>query len=622
MNKKLVLTGKAILSTVMASTMACSMLSMNIYAQEPEVVPEETEVVETETVEVPETVTEEATEETTTEDVIEEPEEEINDSTVVLPINKKATNTLADTPTTYSFPSVYDDSWTEQELRDEIQRLLNEAASLYEENKYRPSTENDYLSKKVTAEAALADTTLPKDKLAWQAYYMSNCIKAMNTAQNVLSESAKEIVIINKEVQTLNPSEYQIGPWEEFTSTLSKAISRINGNASKDYSSDLATIKTLYETALASKVDENLASLRDLVAECEEVIDAQKTDDALNYDSVSWRTFITALNEAKAEIEKGNVAIDASLYNQLYSTLENSKNALVPVSSEDSEGKETGVADYWTKSRTYGGHVYVAGEKMNGDGTTTLYINWVNDGINPVTGEKEKALDKSFISQHDNNLGIYAMVNRNDFGTSYNNWVKKFKELTSDEVMNGFTGYAITVNTGDKVIIGIGNREASFHGTFSAGVYQTKTPDTTAPEVSVKYSTTDNTEGPVTVTITANEPIQDIQGWTRVSENVLQKEYTENTKESIDVLDLAGNAQTIAVTVINIVESSESSDSSKPSGTQEDQNQETNTEKEDSKKTEGTDTGVFAGMGLFVGSATAAATGASVLAFLKKRKKD
>lgn len=137
----------------------------------------------------------------------------------------------------------------------------------------------------------------------------------MNTAQNVLSESAKEIVIINKEVQTLNPSEYQIGPWEEFTSTLSKAISRINGNASKDYSSDLATIKNLYETALASKVDANLASLRDLVAECGEVINAQKTDDALNYDSVSWRTFITALNEAKAEIEKGDVAIDVSLYN-------------------------------------------------------------------------------------------------------------------------------------------------------------------------------------------------------------------------------------------------------------------------------------------------------------------
>ena len=36
---------------------------------------------------------------------------------------------------------------------------------------------------------------------------------------------------------------------------------------------------------------------------------------------------------------------------------------------------------------------------------------------------------------------------------------------------------------------------------------------------------------------------------------------------------------------------------------------------------DGTNTGVFVGTGLFAGSATAAAAGAGVLAFLKKRKK-
>ena len=403
--------------------------------------------------------------------------------------------------------------------------------------------------------------------------------------------------------------------WEALSSALSSAIARINGNASKDYSEDLANIQSLYETALQAKVDDNLVTLRDYVAICDDIVASQKTDDAVNYDSNTWRTFINALNEAKAEIEKGSTTIDVEVFNKLYSALESAKNALVPISSEDSEGKETGVADYWSKARTYGGHVYVAGEKVNGDGTTTLYINWVNDGINPITGEQEKSLDKSFIGQHDNNLGIYAMVNRNDFGTSFNNWVKKFRELSADEVMNGFTGYEITVNTGDKVIIGIGNRESSFLGTFSAGVYQTKTPDTTAPEVKVSYSTVDKTEGPVTVTITADEPIQDIPGWTRVSENVLKKDYTANTNESIDVLDLAGNVTTVSVTVSNIVKPSD------PSGTGEDKNQGTDTKKEDSKKTDGTNTGVFVGTGLFAGSATAAAAGASLLAFLKKRKK-
>lgn len=609
MNKKLVLTGKAVLSTVMASTMACSMLSTNILAQEPEVVPEEETTVEKIPVEEETTATEEATE------VVEEEAE--TPEIVTVPSNTVTSNEIVDTPTTYNLPPDdfgYNDL-NEQELRSKIQELLNEAASLYEENKYRPSTENDYLKKKGTAEAALTDTTLSQEKLAWQAYYMGKCIEAMKTAQNVLSESAKQIVIINKEVAKLNPSEYQLDAWEALSSALSSAIARINGNASKDYSEDLANIQSLYETALQAKVDDNLVTLRDYVAICDEIVASQKTDDAVNYDSNTWRTFINALNEAKAEIEKGSTTIDVEVFNKLYSALESAKNALVPISSEDSEGKETGVADYWSKARTYGGHVYVAGEKINGDGTTTLYINWVNDGINPITGEQEKSLDKSFISQHDNNLGIYAMVNRNDFGTSYNNWVKKFRELSADEVMNGFTGYEITVNTGDKVIIGIGNRESTFHGTFSAGVYQTKTPDTTAPGVSVDYSTVDKTEGPVTVTITADEPIQDIPGWTRVSENVLKKDYTANTNESIDVLDLAGNVRTVSVTISNIVKPSD------PSGTGEDKNQGTDTKKEDSKKTDGTNTGVFVGTGLFAGSATAAAAGASLLAFLKKRKK-
>ena len=75
MNKKLVLTGKAVLSTVMASTMACSMLSTNILAQEPEVVPEEETTVEKTPVEEETTATEEATE------VVEEPTETPEEAT-------------------------------------------------------------------------------------------------------------------------------------------------------------------------------------------------------------------------------------------------------------------------------------------------------------------------------------------------------------------------------------------------------------------------------------------------------------------------------------------------------------------------------------------------------------
>lgn len=129
--------------------------------------------------------------------------------------------------------------------------------------------------------------------------------------------------------------------------------------------------------------------------------------------------------------------------------------------------------------------------------------------------------------------------------------------------------------------------------------------------VKVKNETT---EDGVLVTIETSEPIQTPDGWTKVSDTKYTKLYTENTSEDIIVYDLAGNATKAHVTVSSI---------SKPGtgGSDQDKNQGTETKKEESKKTDGTNTGVFVGTGLFAGSATAAAAGAGVLAFLKKRKK-
>lgn len=135
--------------------------------------------------------------------------------------------------------------------------------------------------------------------------------------------------------------------------------------------------------------------------------------------------------------------------------------------------------------------------------------------------------------------------------------------------------------------------------------------DKLGPTVTVKNETT---EDGVLVTIETSEPIQTPEGWTKVSDTKYTKLYTENTSEDIIVYDLAGNATKAHVTVSSI---------SKPGtgGSDQDKNQGTETKKEESKKTDGTNTGVFVGTGLFVGSAAAAATGAGVLAFLKKRKK-
>ena len=562
MNKKLVLTGKAVLSTVMASTMACSMLSTNILAQEPEVVPEEETTVEKTPVE---------------EEPTETPEEATGGNEETTPSNTITTNEIVDTPTTYSFLSGYDDAWTEQQLRDEIQRLLDEAASLYEENKYRPSTENDYITKKATAEAALADTTLPKDKLAWQAKYMSDCIKAMNTAQNVLSESAKQIVIINKEVAKLNPSKYQLDAWEALSSALSSAIGRINGNATNDFSEDLANIQSLYEAVLQTKVDENLVTLRDLVAECEVIVNNQYYPSRrVNYTRDSYANFTNALNEARTEVNKGETTIDPAVAQTLIDNLTQAKNNLVVV-DESTEGQEYGINDKWLNgwdgdyanynksALVRGGSLYISGYKANGDGTVTVTVKWENSGIDPVTGgmfynvPKQAAYNKydaeySYRPFEENDLKngvkLTSTVELPDGDTDYS--AIKVDPLNDDEVLNGFEKEFV-VPAGSKINLTLTQKGTTSKAayTLSLGTYYVPTEaedpaDTTAPTVELSYEMTE--EG-VKVTLTADEAIQSIDGWTKVSDTQYQRVYAGAVDETITVYDLAGNKAEVQLTL-------------------------------------------------------------------------
>lgn len=493
------------------------------------------------------------------------------------PSNAITTNEIVDTPTTYSFPSGYDDAWTEQQLRDEIQRLLNEAASLYEENKYRPSTENDYIKIKATAEAALADTTLPKDKLAWQAQYLSNCIKAMNTAQNVLSESAKQIVIINKEVAKLNPSEYQLDAWEALSSALSSAIGRINGNATDDFSEDLANIQSLYEAVLQTKVDENLVTLRDLVAECEVIVNNQYYPSRrVNYTRDSYANFTNALNEARTEVNKGETTIDPAVAQTLIDNLTQAKNNLVVV-DENTVGQEYGINDKWLNgwdgnyanynksALVRGGSLYISGYKANGDGTVTVTVKWENSGIDPVTGgmfynvPKQAAYNKydaeySYRPFEENDLKngvkLTSTVELPDGDTDHS--AIKVDPLNDDEVLNGFEKEFV-VPAGSKINLTLTQKGTTSKAayTLSLGTYYVPTEaedpaDTTAPTVELSYEMTD--EG-VKVTLTADEAIQSIDGWTKVSDTQYQRVYAGAVDETITVYDLAGNKAEVQLTL-------------------------------------------------------------------------
>ncbi len=85
-----------------------------------------------------------------------------------------------------------------------------------------------------------------------------------------------------------------------------------------------------------------------------------------------------------------------------------------------------------------------------------------------------------------------------------------------------------------------------------------KNIDTTIPEVQIKYSTTKKTTEKVTVTLTANEVIQQLEGWTLSSDKqTLTKVYAKNTEENVTVKDLAGNERKVTVKVNNIEKESQ-----------------------------------------------------------------
>ena len=123
------------------------------------------------------------------------------------------------------------------------------------------------------------------------------------------------------------------------------------------------------------------------------------------------------------------------------------------------------------------------------------------------------------------------------------------KESFEESLKNG---QDITKNTGDGIwYLWVYSKDNLDNEkiTRSEGFYI----DNTAPSVNVEYSTKNPTNKNVKVTITANEEIQSIEGWTLSSDkNTLIKEYSENTKETIVVKDIAGNEVSTNIEITNI----------------------------------------------------------------------
>ena len=77
--------------------------------------------------------------------------------------------------------------------------------------------------------------------------------------------------------------------------------------------------------------------------------------------------------------------------------------------------------------------------------------------------------------------------------------------------------------------------------------------DTTSPQVEIKYSTTKLTNQNVTVTVTADEKIKEVEGWILSNDKTtLSKDFESNQEEDITIYDLVGNDRKLTINVSNI----------------------------------------------------------------------
>ena len=68
--------------------------------------------------------------------------------------------------------------------------------------------------------------------------------------------------------------------------------------------------------------------------------------------------------------------------------------------------------------------------------------------------------------------------------------------------------------------------------------FEVKRIDKVSPDAEFTFS---NNNGDVTVTLTANESIKDIDGWTRVTDKIYTKVYSKEGSYSVLIEDKAGN---------------------------------------------------------------------------------
>lgn len=199
----------------------------------------------------------------------------------------------------------------------------------------------------------------------------------------------------------------------------------------------------------------------------------------------------------------------------------------------------------WNQTATQNGNILMKEYTANTEENITIKDLAGNTSIAEISinniNKDELTLQTSYSTLNPTNENITVTIKSNLELKQKEGWnLAEDKKILTKEYSK---------NTQEKIKL------ESIYGQTKEVTINVNNIDKVAPNIEIKYSTLNYTQEPVTVTITANEEIQAINGWTRSSDRkTLTKEYSKNTEEEITIKDLAGNERNAKVTINNIVE--------------------------------------------------------------------
>lgn len=180
---------------------------------------------------------------------------------------------------------------------------------------------------------------------------------------------------------------------------------------------------------------------------------------------------------------------------------------------------------WWNTKADGTGTTYTNEEKINynptqNNETITLYAQWKK------TDDKTLETSIKYSSTNPTNKDVVVTINSL-------NELKPIDGWTLSEDKKTITKTYTENKTETVKVIDVNNQEKDVE-------IKVNNIDKIKPEIKISYK--ENSDGTITVTITSNEKIEPIEGWTLSSDGcILTKTYTKGTSDSISIKDAAGN---------------------------------------------------------------------------------